>query len=766
MIDIVTYRAKIGQFSQKPMKFSFKNIHKIHSTTASENCGKTTYNLIKFGIKIMIILTLSYSTRQTLHHCTRPPTTCLQLPGNPCPTTLGMVPTIPAPTHHYRSQGKKQTTNFSARYKHGNRNYNPRGIRNSHLNIRSLANKVFEVKNIVKQTNPHILGLSECELRKTRDQFDETKLKVPGYRVLFPKSWSVHGFARVIVYVKTTLEFEQISELEDDMVQSIWIKAGFKNSKKIYFCHSYREHTTTEGNSLSAQLQYLTKFLFQWEDAACHNNPAEPNEVHVCGDMNLDCLDGKWLKSDYRLVSLSRLVQSTCNANNFSQLVTEPTRLQYNSVKNVTDISCIDHLYCNLKYRCSKVTVTSTGTSDHDMISYTRLSKEPPIPARTIRKRSYKNFSEDKFLEDLSKVNWAEVYCSEDVDTAANALTRKLCYVLNVHAPWIQFQQRKFFSPWLTSETKELMKQRDLWKQRGKDLALLSPNSEASPEQIEAWNQYKKFRNTINNRKKSEEKLYKSAKITENLDSASKTWKTAKMFMNWKTTGTPHQIEVNGKLVTQASLIAKLMNEYFIDKVQKIRLAMGQTLENLSVCTKIMTDKQLELSLHHVTVEQVKKLLKNLKNSRSTSIDESDNFAVKISAEIIAQPLHHVIVLSINQNKFPTSWKYSKVIPLHKKLSQVERKNYRPVAILSPLSKILEKIAYSQIYDYFSRNKIFHPNLHGYRRNRSTQTALLQMYDRWVGAAAAGHVSGVTLLDLSAAFDLVEPSILIKKLRI
>ena len=106
------------------------------------------------------------------------------------------------------------------------------------------------------------------------------------------------------------------------------------------------------------------------------------------------------------------------------------------------------------------------------------------------------------------------------------------------------------------------------------------------------------------------------------------------------------------------------------------------------------------------------------------------------------------------------------MIPLHKKSSQLERKNYRPVAILSPLSKILEKVAYSQIYDYFTRNKIFHPNLHGYRGNRSTQTALLQMYDRCVEATVAGKVSGVVLLYLSAAFDLVEPSILIKKLRI
>ena len=61
-------------------------------------------------------------------------------------------------------------------------------------------------------------------------------------------------------------------------------------------------------------------------------------------------------------------------------------------------------------------------------------------------------------------------------------------------------------------------------------------------------------------------------------------------------------------------------------------------------------------------------------------------------------------------------------------------KNYRPVSILSPVSKVMEKLVYEQIYKYFTRHNLFHPNLHGYRGNRSTQTALLQMYDRLVRA--------------------------------
>ena len=179
-----------------------------------------------------------------------------------------------------------------------------------------------------------------------------------------------------------------------------------------------------------------------------------------------------------------------------------------------------------------------------------------------------------------------------------------------------------------------------------------------------------------------------------------------------------------------------------------------------------MQDRDISISLKFVTVKKVRKLLGSLKNKTSSSVDQLDNYAVKLAADHIAGPLHHVIILSIMQQKFPSGWKYSKIVPLHKKESTLKRENYRPVAILSPLSKVLEKVMYEQIYDYFSRNRLFHPSLHGYRKDRSTMTALLSMYDKWVKAAHKGQVSGAVLVDLSAAFDLVSPSLLIQKLRI
>ena len=61
---------------------------------------------------------------------------------------------------------------------------------------------------------------------------------------------------------------------------------------------------------------------------------------------------------------------------------------------------------------------------------------------------------------------------------------------------------------------------------------------------------------------------------------------------------------------------------------------------------------------------------------------------------------------------------------------------------------------------------MFHSNLMGYRKHRSTLTAVLQMYDRWVRGASQGKISGVILLDLSAAFDLVTSEKLLEKLKI
>ena len=340
MIELSLYRNRIGTFY--PHGHS-KNRTRICSKQFDNKTGVYILPITLVVCKLILIASISQPASCHCHELNKnvlaaePPgwvlSTRLFLQ-----TSLGMKYGLRVAqlSEQYTTWGKKQTRNFLAKYLNGNRS---KGIVNAHLNIRSLNNKVIEVKNIIKQHNPNILGLSESELKKVNGVFDVEKLKIPGYKLLFPKSWDSKGYARVVVYVKNSLEFEQMDDLEDEEVQSIWIRGGYKNGRKIYFCHGYREHKSCLGGSLNSQKSNLEAFVSQWESAAEHGNPQEVNEVHICGDMNLNSLEDRWLQPDYNLISLSRIVFNYCNMYNFHQLVKVPTRIQFNSVQSTASIS-------------------------------------------------------------------------------------------------------------------------------------------------------------------------------------------------------------------------------------------------------------------------------------------------------------------------------------------------------------------------------------------------------------------------------------------
>ena len=108
--------------------------------------------------------------------------------------------------------------------------------------------------------------------------------------------------------------------------------------------------------------------------------------------------------------------------------------------------------------------------------------------------------------------------------------------------------------------------------------------------------------------------------------------------------------------MTRAAAIATEMNRFFMDKVRLIREGINFVPNRFCKCLKIMKNKNCKLAMKHVTIMKVGKLLKQLKGSKSISIDGLGSFSVKIAADVIAAPLHHIITLSILQEKLPTSW--------------------------------------------------------------------------------------------------------------
>ena len=107
----------------------------------------------------------------------------------------------------------------------------------------------------------------------------------------------------------------------------------------------------------------------------------------------------------------------------------------------------------------------------------------------------------------------------------------------------------------------------------------------------------------------------------------------------------------------------------------------------------------------------------------------------------------------------------NKIIPLYKnKGLRTETKNYRPVALLSGMSKLLEMAVLIQITEHMENNKLWHHQQHAYRNGFSTITAMLTLQEEWMNGVNGKNQNLMISIDISAAFDLVNHDLLLRKM--
>jgi len=115
----------------------------------------------------------------------------------------------------------------------------------------------------------------------------------------------------------------------------------------------------------------------------------------------------------------------------------------------------------------------------------------------------------------------------------------------------------------------------------------------------------------------------------------------------------------------------------------------------------------------------------------------------------------------------PECLKHAIISPLLKKqsLDRNEFKNYRPVSNLTFVSKIIEKAVSFQILQHLKHHDLFEKHQSAYRKHHNTETALLKIQNDLLLSADNKNISIIALLDLSAAFDTIDHSILISRLK-
>ena len=131
----------------------------------------------------------------------------------------------------------------------------------------------------------------------------------------------------------------------------------------------------------------------------------------------------------------------------------------------------------------------------------------------------------------------------------------------------------------------------------------------------------------------------------------------------------------------------------------------------------------------------------------------------------LAPILLNLINKSLDQGLFPQSLKRAKKNPIFKSKDKLNIVNYRPISILPIICKVYEKVFYSRLYDYFSTNNILSSSQFGFRSGASTEHALLKFTDDILKFFDDNKVGIATFMDLSKAFDCVNHTILLTKIK-
>ena len=270
-------------------------------------------------------------------------------------------------------------------------------------------------------------------------------------------------------------------------------------------------------------------------------------------------------------------------------------------------------------------------------------------------------------------------------------------------------------------------------------------------------------------------------KYTDNI----RFWNTVKpMFSNTSNGSNNITLVEKGEIITDDQVLAETFNSFFIDAVSSLSIEENKALLNDVSDETDPVRKAIKKFQYHPSIISIKKHVQVMEKFSFWEVDteemisEIDNLDTKKSGtlmgipvkrlkevvDIAAEPLTQIWKVEVVQGKqFSSKLKLGDITPLHKKLENILKENYRPVSLLPVISKLFEKLMQKQMKTFIE--SFLSSFLCGYRKGYNTQYALLAMIEKWKKSLdGKGGFAGAILMDLSKAFDTINHELLIAKL--
>ena len=462
-----------------------------------------------------------------------------------------------------------------------------------------------------------------------------------------------------------------------------------------------------------------------------------PSCIIILGDFNAGNV---YLHNKYNhsgITTFDNKLKNIAESLELQQLICEPTRPS-TDVENLRDL-CFVFNPCSIQ---SSGVMSPFSTLDHFPIFVTLKTKLPATPKTYKTIWEYNKLDADKLTRILMTTNWNSII-EKDIDKAAEEFTSVILDAASKTIPTKTVPIRQRDKLWVTADLKRQIRKRNRLFKRAKN------------QQTEYdWKRWRDQRNLTTNLTKQLKKRYIETQVTTlltNKQNPHKYHQTLRSITGKRQDQAIPPLETSdGQTQTDDKDKASLLNEYFAAQ-SNIHVPDTHPIKLTPHTPPIPTLNSIE-----VTSLEVLKALNSLDPNKTTGPDELPAKILKLTAIIIAEPLAKFFNKSLRDGIFPKSWKLANVKPIFKnKGSPTDVSNYRPISLLSCLSKVLEKLVFNQIYKHLTNHNLLTDKQSGYRPKHSTQLQLMFLSHNLYKTIDAGHDFTAIYLDISRYFDKI-----------